>query len=174
MLGSQGLRASPCKRDALPTELTALRAETRHLCGFAGCVNRHGNGTERKQVAGRGTESPGIVPKRKPFPFEQASPDDFAQCRRLLRHAPDAKYTYFMRDRVSGLIKIGMALDPSERQARLSSSGARDMEIMLTLRDGNLEGCYHQHFADLCVGGEWFEPHDDILAEIERLQHQTQ
>lgn len=107
--------------------------------------------------------------QRKPFPYEQASPEEFARCRRLLRHAPDAKYTYFMRDRMSGLIKIGMALDPSERRARLSD-GSRDMEILLTLRDGTLEGCYHQHFADLCVGGEWFVAHPDILAEIGRLK----
>jgi hypothetical protein len=106
---------------------------------------------------------------RDPFPYVQADPDTFKRCRRMMRNAPDAKYTYFMRDRVSGFIKIGMALNPHERRARLSSSGRRDMEILLTLRDGNLEGCYHQHFADLCVGGEWFEPHPDILAEIERL-----
>jgi hypothetical protein len=43
------------------------------------------------------------------------------------------------------------------------------MEILLTLRDGCLEGCYHQHFADLRVEGEWFEPHPDIFAEIARL-----
>jgi hypothetical protein len=44
------------------------------------------------------------------------------------------------------------------------------MEILLTLRAGYLEGAYHQHFADLRVEGEWFEPHPDIFAEIERLK----
>lgn len=119
----------------------------------------------------RGVPSSFTHPKsgRPPFPYEQSDPETFARCRKTMRHAPDAKYTYFMRDRRNGLIKIGVALDPHERRARLSSSGFHDMEILLVLRDGCLEGCYHQHFADLCVGGEWFEPHPDLLAEIARL-----
>jgi hypothetical protein len=107
---------------------------------------------------------------REPFPFEQADKATFARCRKLFPNDIDAKYTYFMRDRYSGLIKIGMARDPDDRRVRLSASGARDMEILLTLRDGCLERCYHRHFADLRVEGEWFEPHPDIFAEIARLQ----
>jgi hypothetical protein len=109
---------------------------------------------------------------RKPFPFEQDSEEVFARCRRLMPDSIDAKYTYFMRDRRNGLIKIGRSRDPDERCKRLSSSGRHDMEVLVVLRDGYLEGCYHQHFADLCVGGEWFEPHPDILAEITRLSTQ--
>lgn len=114
--------------------------------------------------------TPEIVPnKREPFPFEQADEETFARCRKLLRGSVDAKYTYFMRNRRNGLIKIGMSQDPEDRRGRLSASGAMDMEILLTLRDGNLEYAYHRHFADLRVEGEWFEPHPDIFAEIERL-----
>jgi hypothetical protein len=105
---------------------------------------------------------------RPPFPYEQPDEATFARCRKLFRGSSDAKYTYFMRDRISGLIKIGMSGDPESRRAQLSSSGAQDMEILLTLRDGALEGCYHRHFADLRVEGEWFAPHADIFAEIER------
>lgn len=106
------------------------------------------------------------VKTRKPFPFEQENAETFARCRKVLRGSADAKYTYFMRDGVSGLIKIGMSADPEARRSALSASGARSMEILLLLRDGNLEGCYHQHFADLRVEGEWFLPHPDIFAEI--------
>lgn len=108
------------------------------------------------------------VKTRKPFPFEQTDAETFARCRKHLRGSSDAKYTYFMRDGVSGLIKIGMSADPNERRMALAASGARSMEILLVLRDGNLEGCYHQHFADLRVEGEWFLPHPDIFAEIDR------
>lgn len=107
--------------------------------------------------------------QRDPFPFEQATEEEFRRMRRFDRHCRDAKYTYFMRNKRNGLIKIGMSFDPEDRRGRLSASGELDMEILLTLRDGNLEGCYHQHFADLRVEGEWFEPHPDIFAEIERL-----
>lgn len=108
---------------------------------------------------------------RPRFPYEQADEATFARCRKMLRGSTDAKYTYFMRDRRSGLIKIGMSSDPDDRRARLSASGARDMEILLALRDGDLEGCYHRHFADLRVEGEWFAPHPDIFAEIERCSN---
>lgn len=109
------------------------------------------------------------VKTRKPFPFEQEDEEMFARMRRIDRSSVDAKYTYFMRDQVSGLIKIGMSNNPEKRRADLSASGARDMEILLTLRDGNLEGCYHRHFEDLRVEGEWFAPHPDIEAEVARL-----
>jgi hypothetical protein len=118
--------------------------------------------------------SPEIVPKsamvRERFQWEQADVETFERCRKLLRGTPDAKYTYFMRDRRTGLVKIGMSQEPEARRTALSASGARDMEMLLTLRDGNLEMAYHKHFADLRVEGEWFEPHPDIFAEIERLR----
>lgn len=110
-----------------------------------------------------------VSPPRPPFRFEQASEAEFKRMRVHASHSADAKYTYFMRDRRSGLIKIGMSNNPEKRRAQLSGSGALDMEILLTLRDGHLEGCYHKHFADLRVEGEWFNPHPDIFAEIDRL-----
>lgn len=107
--------------------------------------------------------------KRPPFPYKQPDAETFAKWKERVPGTIDVKYTYFMRDRYSGLIKIGMSNNPENRRAALSASGEHDMEILLTLRDGCLEGCYHQHFANLRVHGEWFEPHPDILAEIERL-----
>jgi hypothetical protein len=110
-----------------------------------------------------------VKTSRPRLPYEQPSEAEFKRVCRLFRGSADAKYTYFMRNRRNGLIKIGMSNDPERRRATLSASGARDMEILLTLRDWCLEGCYHQHFADLRVEGEWFEPHPDIFAEIARL-----
>lgn len=80
-----------------------------------------------------------------------------------------AKFTYFMRDKRTGYIKIGMAFDPSSRRARLNSSGFHKVEILATVRDGDFEASYHRHFDQHRLHGEWFEPHPDILAEIERL-----
>lgn len=110
---------------------------------------------------------------RGAFPLRQQSAEEFCRLRAIpgLLHDPSAKYTYFMRDRRNGLIKIGMARHPDERRARLNSSGAHDVEILAVVRGGELERAYHKHFADLCAGGEWFHPHPDILAEIERLSN---
>jgi hypothetical protein len=67
------------------------------------------------------------VKTRKPFPFTQCDAETFARMRRLCRGSVDAKYTYFMRNRDGGLIKIGMSDDPEKRRAQLSSSGALDI-----------------------------------------------
>lgn len=34
------------------------------------------------------------------------------------------------------------------------------------------ERAYHKHFSEHRLHGEWFEPHPDIMAEIERLNSQ--
>jgi hypothetical protein len=40
--------------------------------------------------------------------------------------------------------------------------------VLATVR-GNFEVAYHRLFAEHRAFGEWFEPHPDILAEVDRL-----
>ena len=54
--------ASGCKRDALPTELSARIAEIGHFYGFRCMVKGREIGTERKRREGQGPQTPGIVP----------------------------------------------------------------------------------------------------------------
>ena len=80
-----------------------------------------------------------------------------------------ADYTYFAFDRINKGIKIGRAQWPSERLARFNSTGAYKMVLLAVVRDGDLELPYHRKFQAHRIVGEWFAPHPDILAEIERL-----
>lgn len=75
---------------------------------------------------------------------------------------------YFIRSATA--IKIGMAKDAQRRLTVLQTSHPETLELVATCPGGRaLEGEYHARFAEHRVRGEWFEPHPDILAEIERL-----
>ena len=76
---------------------------------------------------------------------------------------------YFVGGSV-GAIKIGISKAPLERLAILQTGSPIPLAI-LALREGGraAERDYHARFADHRLHGEWFAPHPDILAEIERL-----
>jgi hypothetical protein len=77
---------------------------------------------------------------------------------------------YFIQSGNDGPIKIGIASRPQERLAGLQT-GHHDELRMLCITAGGLEQerAYHAQFAEHRIRGEWFSPHPDILAEIERL-----
>lgn len=76
---------------------------------------------------------------------------------------------YFIRAG-SGAIKIGIAKSPKRRMAELQCSHHETLEIAATTPGGRTsERAYHLRFKEHHIRGEWFHPHPDILAEIERL-----
>jgi hypothetical protein len=80
------------------------------------------------------------------------------------------KWTYFARGKWTGRIKIGKSNNPSERMRTLPSSNyGEEAELLATLRGEHFESAYHNAFRDWHEGHEWFAPHPDILAEIDRL-----
>lgn len=67
-------------------------------------------------------------------------------------------------------IKIGVTCSVSDRFRTIQAHSPVKLEILATRRGGEmLESAYHYQFAEHRLHGEWFEPHPDILAEIERL-----
>ena len=54
---------SRCKRDALPTELSARIAEEAAFTAVSGTVKLGFQGTERKRAEASGHRSPGVFPK---------------------------------------------------------------------------------------------------------------
>jgi hypothetical protein len=83
-----------------------------------------------------------------------------------------AAYTYFARGLVTGRIKIGKSKHPWTRVSNLAcSNNGEKAELICTLRGGHFERLYHSRFAEHHDGNEWFAPHPDIFAEIERLAH---
>lgn len=90
------------------------------------------------------------------------------------RAAGVADWTYFARGTVTGRIKIGRSKWPERRVRNLKSNcaGFENAELLVSIRDGSWERAYHNAFAAWRDEGEWFAPHPDILAEIDRLKEQ--
>lgn len=83
----------------------------------------------------------------------------------------DKEYTYFARGRNTQLIKIGKSKQPSFRVRQLKNDRffGDEADLLATRRGSEWERAYHNVFHTWRFCGEWFAPHPDILAEIERL-----
>jgi hypothetical protein len=68
-----------------------------------------------------------------------------------------------------GSIKIGRARNVEFRIRELQCANPQKLTLLAVALDGNREAEYHRRFAEHRMQGEWFQPHADILAEIERL-----
>jgi hypothetical protein len=67
------------------------------------------------------------------------------------------------------VIKIGGSRDPSRRLRELSREVLHPVHVLATVR-GDFEVECHRLFAEYRAFDEWFDPHPDVLAEIQRLQ----
>ncbi|GMM93143.1 GIY-YIG nuclease family protein [Qipengyuania sp. MTN3-11] len=81
----------------------------------------------------------------------------------------EEKFVYFIQAH-EGPIKIGIAVDVERRRKALQTGFPSELFIRATTTGGaEQEASYHRMFAAHRRVGEWFSPHPDILAEIERL-----
>lgn len=81
----------------------------------------------------------------------------------------DNAKVYFIQT-LNGEIKIGMAQDVAKRLAGLQTAHPVKLTLLAVAEGGSeQEKAYHRQFAEHRLHGEWFSPHPDILAEIERL-----
>lgn len=78
-------------------------------------------------------------------------------------------WTYFI-SAACGSIKIGRTFGMAYRLAELQCANPKELELLAVVPDGGREAEYHHQFAEHRLRGEWFEPHPDILAEIERIR----
>lgn len=77
---------------------------------------------------------------------------------------------YFIGPKRGDLVKIGYAADLVSRLRHLQTGSPVKLEVLAAIAGGlDLERTYHRQFAAHRLHGEWFTPHPDILAEIERL-----
>lgn len=86
------------------------------------------------------------------------------------RRFPTGSSLYFLQA-VTGEIKIGSAKNPQGRIKQLQTGSPTPLAL-LHIADGlgEMEREYHSEFDAHRLHGEWFAPHPDILAEIERLK----
>lgn len=98
---------------------------------------------------------------------------DIAAIERAMHESADrsdcGKLCYFAAD-PCGLIKIGYTEDMASRLRKLRAAHSPELSIVATATGGiEREAAYHFQFAAHRLHGEWFAPHPDILAEIDRL-----
>lgn len=84
--------------------------------------------------------------------------------------APSGHIVYFIRG-AGGAIKIGFTQQPLKGRLKCIQNGSPVRLEVLAIRSASqeCERAYHRRFAKHRLVGEWFAPHPDILAEIERL-----
>lgn len=78
---------------------------------------------------------------------------------------------YFIQG-AGGAIKIGFTVRSVKERTVEYQAGSPVPLTLLATREGwqTLEAEYHRYFAEHRLHGEWFAPHPDILAEIDRLR----
>ncbi len=78
---------------------------------------------------------------------------------------------YFVQEQQGGHIKIGVSLDPRARIRTMQVHNPVDLKVLgLFVVNQTTEREAHWMFRDHRVRGEWFTPHEDILAYIETLR----
>lgn len=77
--------------------------------------------------------------------------------------------TYFARGKVTGRIKIGVSRSPEYRVSQLQFCTNGEPATPLVIVPTNVEKTYHRAFRRWHEGHEWFAPHPDLIAEIDRL-----
>ena len=127
-------------------------------------------GTEPQNAAGTGAQPHGIITEgllalratvAMALGKERKSP-------RVEALATERGWVYFVQA-PCGSIKVGRARDVQFRLRELQCANPNKLVLLAVALDGGRETEYHRRFAEHRMLGEWFAPHADILAEIERL-----
>lgn len=135
-----------------------------------------------------GTESPEIVPNGISEGAERAfqavsdfiergggfresyGPPDLRNQRAVAQMTGRVGEIYFVAFAEGGPIKIGFTSNFEYRLQHLQTSCPYELTVLARVEGTTAdERQMHRQFADHQIRGEWFEPHADILAEIERL-----
>jgi hypothetical protein len=81
-----------------------------------------------------------------------------------------SRTVYFIGDPAVA-IKIGFTCSLQSRFRDIQAHSPIKLETLATRKGGeHTEGAYHSEYGAHRLHGEWFAPHPDILAEIERLR----
>jgi hypothetical protein len=134
-------------------------------------------GIERQNAAGTGAESYGILTEAEAAELRVY----FKPCLDALEFAwesvgevkfncPASHLIYFVGSD-GGAIKIGFTQQPIKARLKCIQNGSPVKLHVLATQNAprERERVYHDRFRAHRLHGEWFTPHPDILAEIERL-----
>ncbi len=96
--------------------------------------------------------------------------DEKLPCRQVCDSRSSTRYVYAFILWDSGRVKIGVAVDPYERLAKLQTANPEDLRFLGYLASESplqLEAELHRRFRDSHIRGEWFDWSDEILAFAE-------
>jgi hypothetical protein len=80
---------------------------------------------------------------------------------------PGIGFVYFIRDDVTGLTKVGWALNPQKRLANLQTGSPVPLRLLGSIRGRRESEAYlHDLFAHARRHGEWFELPDEAIHKI--------
>lgn len=83
-------------------------------------------------------------------------------------------FIYFIADRDSNRVKIGISNDPEKRLASLQTANGGKLEILFVVQgDAKLEQSYQNQFKHLRLSGEWFKFTHEIESFINELREQS-
>jgi hypothetical protein len=87
------------------------------------------------------------------------------------RRVPDHSWVYFIQSGTDGPIKIGYTSHAPEQRRDMLQVGAPETLFQLHATPGEreLEQLLHARLSAHRVRGEWFAPHEDVLAVIAKL-----
>lgn len=102
-----------------------------------------------------------------------ATPEVRKSIRKIAEESLDRSeslFVYFIESPISGAIKIGKSVDPTVRIETLQIGHSEPLVLLAAIPGTSAdETAYHKRFKEHRMRGEWFSPHPDILAEIERI-----
>lgn len=101
--------------------------------------------------------------------YEKEMWDMAYKMKEIYAEARDTATCYFIGTG-NGPVKIGVSGKVKNRLRELQSGSPYKLHILAEVEGGYVaERRYHKRFSEHRLEGEWFAPHPDILAEIERL-----
>lgn len=102
------------------------------------------------------------------WPFRSPGLPEFSgQIYKGLRTLNDPGFVYFISEGHSGAIKIGWAIDPAERLARLQVGNSKRLNVIgLIWCRPHVEGAWHGHWQDQRLIGEWYRRTPELTAAI--------
>lgn len=84
-------------------------------------------------------------------------------------HKSTAIKTYFFKNPITGLIKIGRTIDIKTRKQSVQCGAGIDL-VVIAVIEGDIENELHKQFADYREHGEWFNDTDGLIEQY-ALQH---
>lgn len=81
-------------------------------------------------------------------------------------HPLTTRWIYFIQAGEAGPVKIGVATNVHVRIATLQTGHHEELRLLVAIPEqgSNHEAGLHHMFAAHRIRGEWFHPHDDVLA----------